>query len=533
MLYPAHRAGLSPASGRRRPPVLSAVITPLILLSSPLAAHAAGAPDPSKVFADDTLTDGDDVLTVASDKTYDLVGDYEFGGGDDAVTNNGTLTIGAKATDPTQVTLRSLEGLKNKGLIDLRNGHVGDVLTIAGDYNGSEKARLGLDFGPGGADKLVVGDVANGKTAVVLTGLSAKDAVLTGDKGPVLIQAGADSTKDAFYVENSEAGLIHYTLAFDSKTTSYRLQGAAGQPVYQALKISEGAATAWRAAADAWSAHVANVRDAGREAEGGATWGQAYGGRQDRDDDIAASDRIVRTDYRQTTYGGQMGVDLVNGDLGDGRILLGLTGGFADSKIRFDVDDQNVRLRVLNLGAYVALTQDGFFVNALAKADRQTIKAPVDTVEAKFDGTSFGAQVEAGVRSEGDSLTYEKLVSLNYVSTRLDDMKVFGQRLDFDNASGFVAKIGVRGVLGDPDEILGSYGAAFVVHDFTVKDSLTLVSGDQSEHLSRDGGRTYGQVTAGFSFRPSEAMFAYIEATGDFGGGRQGGGLRVGARVGF
>ena len=533
MLSSAHRAGLSPVTGRfRASTALSAILAPLVLFS-PLAAHAA---DPSKMFGDKELTDSADLVT--NDKTIDLTGDIDFGDGEDGLINNGVITIGANATAPVTVSLISLEALKNNATIDLRNGHVGDVLTISGNYNGASKARLGLDVGPNGADKLIVGAVANGSTFIVLGGLSAKTAVLTGAKGPVLVQAGADTKAGAFQIENYEIGFIHYDLVFDPATTSYRLRGVAGQRAYEAMKISEGASSIWRQSADAWSAHVASLRDAGSAADGAGLWGQAYGGRQDRDDDFGAIPDRVSVDYWQTTYGGQMGLDLVNGDLGEGRIVLGLTGGYADSKMRFSgLAGQEINLSAVNLGGYVALTQGGFFLNALAKADRQSIKARnnVDAIDAKFDGTSYGAQVETGHRFGGDGLAYETLLGVSYVSTRLDDMETLGQRLDFDNATGFVAKAGVRGSAQGIllSGALTTYGAAFVAHDFTVKNGLTLVSGGEREHLSKDGGRTFGQVIVGASYRTVGGTITFAELGGDYGGGRSGGGLRIGARFGF
>jgi hypothetical protein len=541
VLSPLHRVGAgSPVAARCRPPsVKSAAITALVLiLSTPFAAYAEdGAKEPSRTFGDTPLTDGDDAVT--NDKTVDLVDSVDFGGGSNGLFNNGVITIGAKATAPVQVSLLQLEALKNSGLIDLRNGHGGDVLTLSGDYNGATKARLGLDVGPSGVDRLVVGDIANGKTAVVLGGLSAKTAALTGDKGPVLIQAGAGSTKDAFHVENAEIGFVRYSLVQDTGTTvTYRLKGVAGQRAYEMLKVSEGVSGVWRQSADAWSAHVANLRDADGEADGAAVWGQAFGGRLDRDDEVTGAAGVVSTDYRQTTYGGQMGADLINAGLDGGRVLLGLTGGYADSRMRFSgAAGQEAKLRVVNLGGYLALTRGGYFLNALAKVDRQSIKVSngPDAIDLDFDGTAYGAQVEAGSRSEDDGLVYEKLLSITYVSARLDDVDVFSQRLDFDNAAGFVAKAGVRGALRSDalGGVFTSYGAAFVVHDFTVKNGLDLAGGDQVEHLSRDGGRTFGQVTVGLSYQAGGAMLTFVEATGENGGGRSGGTLRLGTRIGF
>ncbi len=509
-----------------------------LVLAAPLAAHAQETP-PSTMFGDRTLTNADDVFN--NEKTVDLANSVDFGDGINALTNNSVITIGATATAPVQVKLLRLEALKNTALVDLRNGRAGDVLTLSGDYNGSGKARLGLDVGPNGADRLVVGDVANGKTAVVLGGLSAKTATLTGDKGPVLIQAGADSTKDAFSVENPDIGYIRYSLVQDvaaDKTVTYRLKGVAGQRAFEMLKVSESVRDIWRQSADAWSAHVTSLRDAGHEASGAGVWGQAFGGRMDRDGLVKTGGQVVNVDYRQTTYGGQMGVDLLNAGMDDSRILLGLTGGYADARQRFaGLAGQEAKLQAANVGGYLAVTHGGFFVNALAKVDRQSIKVTngPDAIDVKFDGTAYGAQVEAGLRSEGDGANYEQLLSINYVSARLDDAAVFAQKLDFDNAVGFVAKAGVRGSVRS-DALGGAfttYGAAFVVHDFTIKNGLNLVSGDQTQHLTQDGGRTFGQLTAGVSYRAGGAVVTFLEGTGESGGGRSGGSLRLGMRIGF
>ncbi len=538
MLFPVHRAGHAAADCSWLPRVTPAALSAIaLILAAPLAAHAQEAP--SKTFGDKTLTDSDDAVT--NETTVDLTNSVDFGGGANSLTNNATITIGAKATSPVKVTLMQLEALKNTALIDLRNGRAGDVLTLSGDYAGSGKARLGLDVGPGGVDRLVVGDVANGKTAVALGGLSAKTVALTGDKGPVLIQAGAESTKDAFFIETPDVGYVRYSLVQDvaaDKTVTYRLKGVAGQRAYEMLKVSESVRDIWRQSADAWSAHVASLRDAGHDANGMGVWGQAFGGRLDRDGKVGSGDRTVDVDYRQTAYGGQMGVDLINAGMDDSRILLGLTGGYADARQRFSgYGAQTAKLQVANIGGYLALTHGDFFVNALAKVDRQSIKVSngPDAINFDVDGTAYGAQVEAGMRSGGDGVAFEQLLSLNYVSARLDDAAVFSQKLDFDNAIGFVAKLGVRGSV--QAEALGgaltTYGAAFVVHDFTIKNGLDLISGDQREHLSQDGGRTFGQVTAGVSYRAGGAVVTYLEGNGEAGDGRTGGSLRLGVRIGF
>jgi hypothetical protein len=532
VLYKNHRAGQKPAAARfLASSALSAALSPFILLSALLPSIAAAqdvttqAEPPLKVFGETPLTDSDDVITY--DKTIDLTRDIDFGAGADGLINNGAITIGGKSTGPVTVSLLSLEYLKNGGLVDLRNGHVGDVLNISGDYVGVGNARLAFDIGPDGGDKLVAGGAVYGKTTIALQGVSAGTAGLTGDKGPVLVQGGTGSKEDAFTIENAEIGLIRYTLIFDSAAKSYRLKGVAGQRAYEALKISEGAGSVWRRSADAWSGHLASLRGGEAQSRGSGVWGEAHGQWMDRDDDVRS---------RQTTQGGQMGADLIDADLGETRALLGVTGGYTDAQMRFSgLQGQDVKFAVANVGGYLTLARDGYFLNALAKVDRQSIKVRGEAVVPDFDGLSYGGQLEVGSHEEGEGLSYEQVLGVSYVSTRLDDTTVLGQRLDFGDATGFMAKAGVRG--SAQHDLFGGavlvHGAAFVVHDFTIKNSLTLVSGAETERLSQDGGRTFGQVAMGLTYRSPGGVIAFLEANGDYGGGREGGGFRLGARVGF
>ncbi|MEV9006474.1 autotransporter outer membrane beta-barrel domain-containing protein, partial [Klebsiella pneumoniae] len=93
--------------------------------------------------------------------------------GTDLFVNTGIVSVLAGASRAATVALLGLDRFENRGgLIDLRNGHVGDQLVLPGDYVGSAGARLGLDVrlsGDGAADTLVVKGAATGKTSIVLT----------------------------------------------------------------------------------------------------------------------------------------------------------------------------------------------------------------------------------------------------------------------------------------------------------------------------------------------------------------------------
>ena len=96
-----------------------------------------------------SLTDNDD--TVVNTGTFRATGTSDFGAGDDVFTNHGSLVIPA-GNAVRSVKFSNLETFNNSGLIDLRNGQVGDTLTLDGTaYTGSGNSTLGLDVGTSNA----------------------------------------------------------------------------------------------------------------------------------------------------------------------------------------------------------------------------------------------------------------------------------------------------------------------------------------------------------------------------------------------
>ncbi|MDB5578990.1 MAG: putative secreted protein [Bradyrhizobium sp.] len=478
------------------------------------------------------LTQFDDVISNSG--SFEATKDSDFGQGNDLFTNTGTVRLTASIA--TNVTFLGLEKFDNKGgLVDLRNGHAGDVFTLPGDYVGSGKASLALDINGASADSFVVNGAATGKTNVVLSNLGASGATLTGAKPIILIKVGAGSAADAFSMSPSNVGFIQYGLTYDAASRSFGLVGGAGSAVYRSLKIGEGAQAVSSMSADAWTSHMAELRNgAGPERR---LWGQLFGQVETRDEvrDVAVTGGTAQhynLGYKQDYYGVQLGYDLGNG----GAVGWGLTGGYIGSKLRYAGAAETVNYDVLNLGGYAGYKEGIFFVNALVKYDHYWVKA--DSLglgySDKFHGDGYSAHVEAGLRLGSDAFYAEPVASVAWLKTDLGDLRALGQSLDFDSATGLRGKLGAR--IGGSHKLgsgptIAFYAGGSVIHEFEGVDGVTLVSGGTFEHVGNARIKTYGQGLLGLNIFSDGPVSGFIEGNGNFGGAYKGGGGRVGLRI--
>jgi hypothetical protein len=498
------------------------------------------------------LAGGGAKLTNAG--TFVATKDSDFGGGGSQFVNTGVLKIASGAAGA--VSFQNLATFQNAGgLIELRNGHAGDVFTLSGDYVASGNARLGLDVNGTTADKLVIAGTASGATSVLLTGNPAAASLLA--KPMNLVQAGAGST-GTFTLANPNVGLIHYGLQPDAASAaragvsmaaaaaapvSYSLTASAGAPVYGTLKLEENVQNIWRQSADAWSEHLAAMRgDAwgGGKGQGassgyglgsGRYWVQAYGSTGDRNQTVGG----FSTSYNQTDAGVQAGADLVRTATRLGEVGWGVTAGYTNSQIDSQGGTLKSDVDTFNFGGYAVLNHGPYFANGLVKFDHHQISTSdsVAGYSANLSGNSYGAQFEVGRRFGTERFAFEPTVSLTYVRTSLDNASIYGQTLAFDDEDGVSGKIGGR-FYSNHTFANGTtavfYAGAAAVDDFTGGQKATFYSGGTSQNVSAGGEGAYGQAVLGVSGRATRNLTLYLQGDANFGGSRSGAGVRFGAR---
>jgi outer membrane autotransporter protein len=519
-------------TGNASGPILTAVGGPLQLTNTGTFTGTVG------------FTGGNDVLV--NNGTYRALFNQDFGAGADRLTNTGTFLVLPGTTTAGTVALTGLETFNNSGLVDLRNGHAGDVLSTSGTFNGTGGSTLGLDISINGAsslaDRLTVGGAITGSTQLQLN-LNGTNAALT--SGLVFASGGAGTSATAFTsTQNTfNIGLVRYDVAFNAANNTFALVGTPGNTVFRTLRLNEAAQQLWYRSADAVAAHLSELRDAkfgGYDADGGRLWLQMYGQTTKRDGGGSFTSfnqtRAVDLSYKQDTFGGQIGLGIGAG--GDGAIAFGVTGGYQSSDVSFAGSADGARFDAVNAGAYASFQTGTIFANVLGKYDYYWIDAnsPSSGLGDKLHGKSYGVQGELGIRIGGESFYAEPVATLAYVRTDLNDLRSQGATIDFDRFDGLRGKAGLR--IGSKMD-LGNGATAVIyaqgnyVHEFKGDDGLTFDTGGDGLAFRNRALGDYGQGKIGVSIGSAGGVSGFVEGFGNLGGNYKGGGGRGGLRIKF
>ena len=488
------------------------------------------------------LTGGND--TLANSGRFVLTGDSDFGAGTDSLTNTGTITTGL--TTAGTVRLLGLETLTNSGLIDLRNGRTGDILSTSGNYVGSN-GRLGVDANltTNVADRLVIGGSATGNTAVFVNRL---------DTGPItlgtnttIVQTGAGSQAGAFTLDPTQIdqGLVQLGIVFNPANSTFNIQAAPGAAVFRTGAFAGSVRNLWLQSADAWGAHMRGLRDNiaanGPGASGGRLWAQMYGQKEELDATRAITVGGVTTVENigtdQDYFGGQLGLDL-GAPAGEGGFAFGVTGGYLNSTLGFDGTADRINFDVVNVGAYASYTSGVFFLNALGKYDYYW--GDVNSASGRFttdmNGSIYGGKVEAGARI-GGAFWVEPAASIAYTKVDMDDFDTVQGNFRFDADEGLRGKAGARvGYTFDsaPGTRVQAYAGGNYVHEFMGRDRVDFVSGGQTVSFENDRIDDYGEATVGVNVgSQSGTISGFIEGRYANGGDYEGYGGRAGLRFRF
>ena len=474
---------------------------------------------------------------------YNANAGADFGAGADTFTNSGTFRVLANSATAGTITLAGLEAYNNTGLVDLRNGHTGDILSISGAYNGSGGATLGLDvklIGVGSTgDQLRIGGAATGSTLVALNALNTTPAVLG---TTVLVQAGAASSANAFVLANAsvDQGLIQYGIAYNPTSFAYSLVGAPGVGVYRTAIFAEGVRNLWLQSGDAWTGHMRELRDNiaanGTDGAGGRIWAQTLGQVEERTNTRTITSLGVTSQvnlgYKQDYFGGQIGMDF-----GSGGFAFGVTGGYLNSNLNFANSADRINFDDVNGGVYANYSMGGFFINALGKYDYYWGRNNSQTGRYSRDmkGSIYGAKAEIGYRF-GTTLFIEPAASLSYTHTDIGDFTVASGAFDFDAQDGVRGKGGARigYTMSAGPAKLSFYGGGNYVHEFKGEDRVSFISGGQTVTFANTRMGDYGEGTLGLNIGSDHGKISgFFEARYANGGDYEGYGGRAGARFRF
>ncbi|WP_260600301.1 autotransporter outer membrane beta-barrel domain-containing protein [Sphingomonas endolithica] len=493
------------------------------------------------------LTDSNDTLT--NNGTFDAGANSDFGGGNDTFVNNGRFFARRNFTTAGAVTLTGLESFVNNGMLDMRNGITGDTLTIPGSFTGAGNSTLGVDVAitPNGAtaDRLVVGGAATGSTGIALAQLQATPSILVNNL--VVVDAGAGSSPTAFTLSGGvSGGLVRYNLAYDAAANNYALFGTPDTAAYQLAGVAGGAREIFYRTSDAVSNHMQSLRDS----RGGGTddtpqrasalWGQMFGSTDRRTSrsttSVFGQSQTVILNNDQDFFGGQIGYDFGSVTGRDG-FVIGVTGGYANSTLRYRNTGDRLGYQAVNGGAYASINAGRFFLNGLGKYEHYWIDAvtPSAGIRRKLDGNSYGGRAEAGLRLGSASAFLEPAASIEYVHTDIDALNVSSATLGFDGSEGLRGKAGAR--LGmersSGANTMTFYIGGQYVHEFKGDNDTQFSSGGQTVSLRDRQLGDYGRGTLGLNINSGNRVSGFLEAFGDYSSNYKGGGGRGGLSIKF
>jgi outer membrane autotransporter protein len=485
------------------------------------------------------LTAGKDVVNNSGE--FEATKDSVFGDGEDIFVNSGIVRIGSAAVTASlarapekgsSVTFAGLERFENSGTIDMRNGIAGDQFVLPGAFIGSGASTLAVDIGGASSDQLVIEGAASGSTNVVVATLPGKATLFA---GPVsIIKVGAGSAADAFKLDKADMGFIQYNMRYDAVTGTYSLGTQVGSSAYRLAKLNEAAQAIWDKSAQAWSTHMAELRDA--DGAGKRLWGQMFGGVVDRDSAIDGAP----LDYRQDFFGAQLGYDLGGSEGEDSAAIFGVTGGYLSSKQRFEGADERADFGALNLAGYGSYRGKRVFANLLAQYSRYWIDARGGIGTGRWSdstgGDAYGLQGEVGVRLGSEKFFVEPVATLAWQNSSIDAIEAFSHRIDFDDNSAVTGKVGARigaaiGKAEGTQAVL--YARGNYVHAFDGKAGLLFSSGNVSQSIVTPQAGDYGEAAIGLNILSKGPVSGFIEGDATVGSGTKGGGGRVGVRFKF
>jgi uncharacterized protein YhjY with autotransporter beta-barrel domain len=385
--------------------------------------------------------------------------------------NSGLVAVAPFSTTATTTVWSGLGAFNNTGLVDLRNGHTGDVFALPGAaWIGSNGSTLGVDASLNNhlaSDKLVVG-AASGTTVLVVNDLAAGQPGALSLTGTTVVQASSGPAS-AFTWVGERKGFVDYEVSFNPSHVTWNIVGVPDKAAFEMLKAPAMAQAFWQRSGDAWTGREQEIRDslwgkgAAKRGEGWEAWAQAESGDEtlDRIERFPMAGLAFSPNLSTASrwYGFQAGADRLT----DKNLLFGVTAGYLDQRSSFKADRNVFNTTGFNLGAYVGWSRGPFFANGLVKADDYDLQANMVSVAAMktIHGDTYGAKGEVGLHLTDGQLWFEPVADLAYTTTQLNTANFASQgaMFRFQDAESIRGSIGARagGQIGSLLPYLGLY----------------------------------------------------------------------------
>lgn len=418
--------------------------------------------------------DLDDVLDNATGAKWLAVGDSDFGAGDDAIANHGTLFMQEAAIRlggyvdgnafgnagtlafsgaGNLIDMGGAFQFTNNGAISAINGEMGDVLTVAGDVAGA--GRIDLEAGRSGADHLqIVGNVAGSSVQALNVKLLEMPATATSDI--TLVTVDGDSNAGNFVLGNVGYGAPGF-LSWDFRLNA-RINSAGPRDVFSlsadavglndagtlAANVASGAAGMLNAQMGTFKQRM-GANPYGDDGKVMSAFLRAYASEGNVDPTHVAANfgQGGNFAYDQSVWGREVGV---NAHL-SGNLHAGLTFGSADGRQRLSgAGVGSSRMDDTTWGVYATwLAPQGAYVDASARWMAMDVATHSGMGQSQARAHAAAWNLEAGYAWRWGGLSV--VPQVQYTRTRVDALEsIQDDGSVFDSRAGTVShtRVGVE-----------------------------------------------------------------------------------------
>ncbi len=465
------------------------------------------------------LSGGDDV--VANAGAFRSAGNNVFGEGNDRFANIGRVELLEGATS---MAFEGLERFENSGRVSLANGHVGDVLTIDGTLHGASGGTLAVDLDVVGhaADVIEVGALS-GTNALELD-LVGRGSLLGMNGIRVLSSGGAQTGQELVLADNSRnRGFIGFKVAYDG-IDSWMLETDLADGAYLAGAVPSGVRDLWRQGAQSVSSHLTATHD---QADANGVWFQVTGGDLEGTSNLSHALGSRELEWQGDHNGAQIGAEMTIGQW-----RAGLTGGY--DKAEMDLGGvEKTKLDSINAGLYARWSNDGWFTNAMLRADRIDVDSDWSSIGLvdTGDGSAVGLDIEGGHRFTLSRMYIEPYLRGAWIDVSLPDQQGNAGSVHWDGSAVATGELGLRLGVAEGWNGVRPYAAMSMAREFGGKDATVFDVGTDRVRVTDEGDRSFGRFAGGVEWTIGRVdLYGEVEArVGDM----EGVGGRLGARVRF
>lgn len=256
----------------------------------------------------------------------------------------------------------------------------------------------------------------------------------------------------------------------------------------------------WRHDMNDLTKRMGELRDS---PQGVGVWARAYGSEQEYGGVDATNTSIqVGADY-DVGYGWKVG------------------GAFTYTDGSSDFSNGNAEHDSYGFAVYGSwLSENGQFVDLIAKYSRLDTDFAVNGMNGSYDNNAWSISAEYGWRFKLAELAFvEPQVELTYGTLFGDDITASnGVRIEQDDFTSFIGRIGVRSGFYFPEKKGNIYARFSVLHDFDGEMESKASLGRARNTVTDDLGGTWVEYGIGANFNWTDRTYTYVDLERNSGG---------------